>query len=189
MKALEDRILKDGQVLPGDILRVGSFLNQQVDVKFINEIADEMIGLYKGQKITKILTIEASGIAIAFAVASKLGVPMVYARKSKAINLSPNVYRTNVYSYTQKFTHTIVVNKEFMSSDDSILIVDDFLAYGNALRGMIDLARQADATIVGAAIAIEKGYQGGGDKIRDNGVRVDSLAVIKSMDDGVIVFE
>ena len=112
-----------------------------------------------------------------------------YARKSKAINLSSNVYKASVYSYTQKLTHTIVVNKEFISADDCVLIVDDFLAYGNALRGMIDLARQANATIVGAAIAIEKGYQGGGEKIRDNGVRVDSLAVIKSMDDGVIVFE
>lgn len=189
MKALEERILKDGQILPGDILKVGSFLNQQVDVKFINDIADEMVRLYEDQKITKILTIEASGIAIAFAVASKLGIPMVYARKSKAINLSSNVYKASVYSYTQKLTHTIVVNKEFMSADDCVLIVDDFLAYGNALRGMIDLARQANATIVGAAIAIEKGYQGGGQKIRDNGVRVDSLAVIKSMDDGVIVFE
>lgn len=189
MRELEDKILHDGQVLPGGILKVGGFLNQQIDVPFLMKMGDEIARLYKDSGVTKVLTVEASGIAIAVAAASSLGVPMVFAKKHKSINLSDSLYTAPVYSYTHKTTYEIAVSKEYISSDDVILIVDDFLAKGNALIGLIKLVKEADAKVAGAAIAIEKGFQDGGDMVRKMGVRVESLAIVASMnDDGTIVF-
>lgn len=189
MRELEDKVLHDGQVLPGGILKVGGFLNQQIDVPFLMKMGDEIARLYKDSGVTKVLTVEASGIAIAVAAASSLGVPMVFAKKHKSINLSDSLYTAPVYSYTHKTTYEIAVSKEYISSDDVILIVDDFLAKGNALIGLIKLVKEADAKVAGAAIAIEKGFQDGGDMVRKMGVRVESLAIVDSMnDDGTIVF-
>lgn len=189
MRELEDKIIQDGQVLPGGILKVGGFLNQQIDVPFLMKMGDEIARLYKDSGVTKVLTVEASGIAIAVAAASSLGVPMVFAKKHKSINLSDSLYTAPVYSYTHKTTYEIAVSKEYISSDDVILIVDDFLAKGNALIGLIKLVKEADAKVAGAAIAIEKGFQDGGDMVRKMGVRVESLAIVDSMnDDGTIVF-
>lgn len=189
MRELEDKILHDGQVLPGGILKVGGFLNQQIDVPFLMKMGEEIARLYKDSGVTKVLTVEASGIAIAVAAASSLGVPMVFAKKHKSINLSDSLYTAPVYSYTHKTTYEIAVSKEYISSDDVILIVDDFLAKGNALIGLIKLVKEADAKVAGAAIAIEKGFQDGGDMVRKMGVRVESLAIVDSMnDDGTIVF-
>lgn len=189
MRELEDKILHDGQVLPGGILKVGGFLNQQIDVPFLMKMGDEIARLYKDSGVTKVLTVEASGIAIAVAAASSLGVPMVFAKKHKSINLSDSLYTAPVYSYTHKTTYEIAVSKEYISSDDVVLIVDDFLAKGNALIGLIKLVKEADAKVAGAAIAIEKGFQDGGDMVRKMGVRVESLAIVDSMnDDGTIVF-
>lgn len=189
MRELEDKILHDGQVLPGGILKVGGFLNQQIDVPFLMKMGEEIARLYKDSGVTKVLTVEASGIAIAVAAASSLGVPMVFAKKHKSINLSDSLYTAPVYSYTHKTTYEIAVSKEYISSDDVILIVDDFLAKGNALIGLIKLIKEADAKVAGAAIAIEKGFQDGGDMVRKMGVRVESLAIVDSMnDDGTIVF-
>lgn len=189
MRELEDKIIQDGQVLPGGILKVGGFLNQQIDVPFLMKMGEEIARLYKDSGVTKVLTVEASGIAIAVAAASSLGVPMVFAKKHKSINLSDSLYTAPVYSYTHKTTYEIAVSKEYISSDDVILIVDDFLAKGNALIGLIKLVKEADAKVAGAAIAIEKGFQDGGDMVRKMGVRVESLAIVDSMnDDGTIVF-
>lgn len=189
MRELEDKILHDGQVLPGGILKVGGFLNQQIDVPFLMKMGDEIARLYKDSGVTKVLTVEASGIAIAVATASSLGVPMVFAKKHKSINLSDSLYTAPVYSYTHKTTYEIAVSKEYISRDDVVLIVDDFLAKGNALIGLIKLVKEADAKVAGAAIAIEKGFQDGGDMVRKMGVRVESLAIVDSMnDDGTIVF-
>lgn len=189
MRELEDKIIQDGQVLPGGILKVGGFLNQQIDVPFLMKMGEEIARLYKDSGVTKVLTVEASGIAIAVVAASSLGVPMVFAKKHKSINLSDSLYTAPVYSYTHKNTYEIAVSKEYISSDDVILIVDDFLAKGNALIGLIKLVKEADAKVAGAAIAIEKGFQDGGDMVRKMGVRVESLAIVDSMnDDGTIVF-
>ncbi len=188
MKALEDKIRAEGEVLTGDVLKVGSFLNQQVDTNFMNLIGQEGARIYKDAGITKVLTIEASGIAVAFAVASNLHVPMVYAKKYGGTNISSEVYKTSVYSYTHKKTFDIVVSKKYIKPDDVILLVDDFLALGNALNGLIHIVEQSGASLAGALIAIEKGYQQGGDLLREEGIRVESLAIIDSMEDGQIVF-
>ena len=185
---LEAKILKEGQVFPGEILKVGSFLNQQIDVDFLMKMGAEIAGLYKDSGVTKILTVEASGIAVAFAAAAQMHVPMVFAKKHQSLNLSPDLLRSSVFSFTHKTTYDIVVSREYISPEDTILIVDDFLAKGNALIGLIDLVEQAGAKIAGAAIAIEKGFQDGGDLIRNRGIRVESLAVIDSMTDNTITF-
>lgn len=189
IKELEEKILKEGQILPGEILKVGSFLNQQIDVAFLNKMGQEVARLYEGSGITKVLTVEASGIAVAFAVASQIGVPMVFAKKHQSLNLSSNLLKSSVFSFTHKKTYDIVVSNEFISENDVVLIVDDFLAKGNALVGLIDLVEQAGAKVAGAAIAIEKGYQKGGDMLRERGIRVESLAIVDKMtDDGKIIF-
>ncbi len=181
MKLLEDRILKDGIIGEGNVLKVNSFVNHQIDVPFICELGKEFKRLYESDGVTKILTIEASGIGIACLVAQYFGVPVVFAKKNKTTNLSAEVYTSKVQSYTHGTTYDIVVSKEFLSSDDRILIIDDFLAMGSALEGLIDLIEQSGATIVGAGIVIEKAYQPGGEKIRSKGIRVESLARIESM--------
>lgn len=188
MKLLEDRIRKDGIVREGNILKVDSFINHQIDCGFIAELAKEFKRLYADEEITKILTIEASGIGIACIVALEFGVPVVFAKKTKTVNIASDVYTSKVESFTHKRTYDIIVSKDFLKPEDKILIIDDFLAMGSAMQGLIDLIRAAGATIVGAGIVIEKSYQKGGQLIRDMGIRVESLARIKSMHDNEIEF-
>lgn len=188
MKLLEERILKDGIVREGNILKVDSFINHQIDCAFIAELAKEFKRLYAGEEITKILTIEASGIGIACIVALEFGVPVVFAKKSKTVNIANDVYTSKVESFTHKRNYDIIVSKDFLRPEDKVLIIDDFLAVGSALNGLIKLISDAGATIVGAGIIIEKAYQSGGDLIRGKGVRVESLARISSMENGKITF-
>lgn len=189
MRLLEERILKDGKVYPGNVLKVDSFINHQIDVVLLREIAKEFHKLFKNEGITKILTIEASGISIASFTAEEFGVPVLFAKKTKTKNISPNVYSSRVESFTHGDVNDVVVSKEFISEDDKILIIDDFLAQGNALKGLIELVELAGAKVVGAGIVIEKAFQPGGEEIRKSGVRVESLARIKRMtDDGEICF-
>ena len=189
MKLLEDRILKDGKVFPGNVLKVDRFLNHQVDVELLNEIGKEFYRLFGDCGINKIFTIEASGIGIACIVAQYFNVPVVFAKKSLGKNIAADVYSTQVQSYTHGRIYDVIVSQEFLHSDDKILIIDDFLAQGCALNGLIDLINAAGAEIVGAGIVIEKAFQPGGDLIRAKGIRVESLARVQSMtDDGQITF-
>ena len=188
IRALEDRILAEGKVLPGEILKVGDFLNQQIDPELLMDMGAEIASLYKDAGVTKILTIESSGIAVAFAAGFKMGVPVVFAKKHASINLSDDVLTSQVYSYTHQKTYDIVVSSDYISKDDTVLIVDDFLAKGNALKGLIEITDKAGAKLAGAAIAIEKGFQGGGDELRRQGIRVESLAIIESMSDDSLTF-
>ena len=188
MKLLEDRILKDGVVREGNILKVDSFINHQIDCGFIAELAKEFKRLYDNEQITKILTIEASGIGIACIVALEFGVPVVFAKKTKTVNIANDVYTSKVESFTHKRTYDIIVSKDFLRPEDRVLIIDDFLAMGSALQGLIQLIKDAGATIVGAGIVIEKSYQNGGRMIRESGVRVESLARISGMEGGKIEF-
>jgi len=188
MKALEEKINKEGLVFPGNVLKVGSFLNHQLDVEFLMEMGDEIKRLFEHDGVTKIVTIEASGIAIAVAAAAKMHVPVVFAKKTKTSNLSGESYTANVHSFTHNKNYDIVISKQFINENDCILLIDDFLAVGNALNGLIDIVKQAKATLAGAAIAIEKGFQGGGDALRAKGIKVESLAIIESMQDGKIVY-
>ena len=189
MQLLIDRILRDGKVFPGNVLKVDSFLNHQIDVGLIREIGNEFYSKFKDEGITKILTIEASGIGIACITAEVFGVPVLFAKKNKTKNIAADVYTSKVESYTHGTVYDIIVSKEFLSKDDKVLIIDDFLAQGNALIGLIELVKAAGAEIAGAGIVIEKAFQPGGDYIRSQGIRVESLARVKSMtDDGGIEF-
>lgn len=188
MKALEEKILKEGVVLPGNILKVGSFLNHQIDADFNMEMGREIASLYAGDGITRVLTIETSGIALALAAASALHVPMVFAKKNRSSNLSGDLYQTVVHSYTHNTDYTVVVERQYLQPGDRVLIVDDFLANGKALIGLRELVEMAGATVAGAAVAIEKGFQGGGDSLRAQGMRVESLAIIESMSDRSLCF-
>lgn len=188
MKALEEKIVKEGTVLPGNVLKVGSFLNQQIDSDFMMDIGNEFARLYAGERITRVLTVEASGIAIAVAAGMALHVPCVFAKKHRSANMPKEVYTASVYSYTHKETCEIAVAKEYLSAKDRVLIVDDFLANGNAVNGLIEVINKAGATLVGCAIAIEKGFQGAGDKLRSEGIRVESLAIVDSMTDESVSF-
>ena len=188
MIELEQKILNEGEILPGGILKVGAFLNQQVDTDFMTKMSIEGARLYEGRGITKVLTVEASGITLAFAVAQQLHVPMVFAKKYGASNISGDIYKASVYSFTHKQTFDIVVSKKYLTADDNVLICDDFLAKGNALNGLIHIVEQSGANLEGALIAIEKSFEGGGDLLREEGVRLESLAIIDSMDDDGIVF-
>ncbi len=188
MKALEEKILKEGTVLPGNILKVNSFLNHRLDVDFLMECGEEIARLFESEKIDKILTIETSGIAVAMAAAAKMHVPVVFAKKHKSANLSNDLYKTVVHSYTHDTDYTVVVSKEFLDENERVLIIDDFLANGKALLGLIDILNQAKAETVGCCCAIEKGFQGGGDQLRAQGVRVESLAIIAEMTDTTIAF-
>ena len=180
--------MAEGKVLRGDILKVDCFLNHRIDVSFLLEMGKEIAALYEGDGINKILTIETSGIPIAFAAAQFMNVPVVFAKKDKSGNISDDVYSSRVTSYTKKNVYDAVVSKEFLDKSDKVLIIDDFLAKGNALTGLMDILNQAGATLCGCAIAIEKGFQGGGDSLRQKGVRVDSLAIIDSMTENSLVF-
>lgn len=188
MKALEEKILKEGKVLPGNILKVGSFLNHQIDVDFTMEMGKEIAKLFANDGVNKILTIETSGIPIAVAAGAAMHVPVVFAKKHKSSNVSGEVLSTVVHSYTHGTDYTVVVEKDYLSESDNVLIVDDFLANGKALKGLIDIITQAGASVAGASCAIEKGFQKGGDELRADGIKVCSLAVIDSMDDCKISF-
>lgn len=190
MELLEERIRRDGVVKPGNVLKVDSFLNHQMDVELFNEMGKEFKRLFADCPINKILTIEASGIGIACIVAQHFGVPVVFAKKAKSINLDGEMYATKIQSFTHKKIYDVIVAKKFLSPQDHILIIDDFLANGCAVDGLIDLIRSAGATVEGVGIAVEKGFQRGGDIIRNKGIRVESLAIIESMNDetGEITF-
>ena len=189
MKLLEERIRKDGLILDGgNVLKVDAFLNHQMDVGLFGEMAEEWKRLFAGEKITKILTIEASGIGIACIAAERFGVPAVFAKKSKTKNIAGEVYTTKVESFTHGRVYDVIVSKKFLLPEDRVLIIDDFLANGAALAGLIDLVRSAGATVVGVGIAIEKAFQPGGERIRGEGVRVESLARVKSMSEEGIEF-
>ena len=181
MQLLKERILKDGVVKPGNVLKVDSFLNHQMDIDLINEIGKEFRRRFPSDKITKILTIEASGIGIACIVAQYFGVPVVFAKKTQSINIDGEVYHTKVESFTHKRTYDVILSKKFLNEDDHVLIIDDFLANGCAMLGLIDLVKGSGATIEGAGVVIEKGMQNGGDLIRSQGVHLESLPNFDSM--------
>ena len=182
MNFLEERILKDGLVKEGNVLKVDSFLNHQMDPMLLDEIGKEFYKRFSGKKITKVLTIEASGIAIAYAVARCFGVPMVFAKKAKSINIDGDVYVAEVESFTHKNKNQVIVSKKFLGEDDHLLIIDDFLANGCALQGLISISDSAKATVEGIGIVIEKGFQYGGRNIRNLGYHLESLAIVESMD-------
>lgn len=183
MKALEEKIIKEGIVKEGNVLKVDSFLNHQIDVAFLDEMGKEFKEKFKNHKITKILTIEASGIGVAVMVARHFNnVPVVFAKKSKTSNISSSLYHTRIDSYTHQKTNDVVVSKQYLNEGDHVLIIDDFLANGCAILGLIDLIQQANAVVEGIGIVIEKGYQDGGRFIREQGYHLESLAIIESMD-------
>ena len=190
MNFLEERILRDGIVKEGNVLKVDSFLNHQMDVELLDRIGQEFYRRFKERNITKVLTIEASGIAIACFVAKYFGVPMVFAKKSKSVNIDGDMYVAEVESFTHKCKNQVIVSKKFLTADDHVLIVDDFLANGCALQGLISITESAGATVEGIGIAVEKGFQIGGRVIRNLGYKLESLAIVESMDaeQGVVYF-
>ncbi len=190
MQLLKDRIRRDGKVREGNVLKVDSFLNHQMDTALFREMGREFKRRFEGEGVNKILTIEASGIGIACAVAEEFGVPVVFAKKTKTKNIAGDVYTVKVESFTHGTVYDVIVAKEFLGSGDKVLLIDDFLANGNALEGLAELVQAAGAELVGAGIAIEKGFQSGGDMIRRKGIHLESLAIIESMDEktGEIVF-
>lgn len=187
MRALEEKIVREGVVSEGNVLKVGNFLNQKIDTAFAAEMAKEIKRLFEGEEITKVFTIEASGIAIGYAVAIELGVPLVFAKKSRAANQSGDMLCAKIHSYTRGIDYTAMVPAEYFEKTDRILIVDDFLANGGALCGLAQIVGASGASLVGCAVQIEKGFQGGGDELRASGVRVESLAIIDKMsvEDGI----
>ena len=188
MKLLEDKIRSEGRIIDGRIIKVDGFLNHRLDVGFIDRIAEEFYNRYKDCGVNKIMTIESSGIAIAVLTARYFNVPVVFSKKHKSENISDDFYSARVTSFTHNNTYTAVISKEYLSSYDKVLIIDDILAQGEALRGMISMCSQAGAEIVGAGIAIEKAFQPGGEQIRAMGIRVESLARIKSMTENDVIF-
>jgi len=182
MNFLEQRIIRDGIVKPGNVLKVDSFLNHQMDIALLDEIGREFRRRFADKKITKVLTIEASGIAIAYPVAREFGVPMVFAKKSKSINIDGDMYVAEVESFTHKKVNQVIVSKRFLSPEDHVLIIDDFLANGCALQGLISIVESAGATVEGLGIAIEKGFQEGGYRLRNLGYQLESLAIVEAMD-------
>ena len=188
MKLLQERIRREGKVLPGNIIKVDGFLNHRVDTALLREIAREFKRRFHTEGLTAVLTVEASGIPLATICAEEMGVPMVFAKKAKSDNIEGGLYQSDIFSYTYKKKVTLLVSRQWLGKGDKVLIVDDFLANGKALVGLTELVRQAGGTVVGAAIAIEKGFQGGGDALRAEGVRVESLAIVDSMTDDAITF-
>lgn len=188
MERLEQEIIKRGKVLPGNILKVGAFLNQQMDVKLLSEMAKSVYERFCEKGVTKILTVEASGIALAVLIAEKFGVDAVFAKKSKTANVEGGIYSAECYSFTHKKSNTLIVPEEYIGKEDKVLIADDFLANGEAIRALKSIVEQAGATLIGAAIGIEKGFQGGGDALRQEGVDVYSLAIVDKMEGGKIEF-
>lgn len=190
MKLLEERIREDGVVKEGNVLKVDSFLNHQMDIELFNEMGKEWARLFADRPVTKILTVEASGIGIACVAAQHFHVPVVFAKKTQSLNIDGEVYSTKIQSFTHKKIYDVIVSKKFIKPEDHILIIDDFLANGCALEGLLQIVEDAGATVEGIGIAVEKGFQKGGDLIREKGVRVKSLAIVESMDaaTGEIVF-
>ena len=190
MQLLKDRIRKDGKIKEGNVLKVDSFLNHQMDVKLFQEIGREFKRRFEGEEITKILTIEASGIGIACVAAEVFDVPVVFAKKTQTKNIAGDVYTTKVESFTHGRVYDIIVSREFLGKGDKVLLIDDFLANGKALEGLAELVKKSGAELVGAGVVIEKGFQVGGDIIRSKGIHLESLAIVESMDEktGEVVF-
>lgn len=190
MQLLKDKILNEGEVHEGNILKVDCFLNHQIDCSFLTEVGKEFYNRFKDDGVNKILTIEASGIAIGAMVAQQFACPLVFAKKTKTKNIAGDVYTTPVESFTHGTTYDIMVSKRFLNPGDKVLIVDDFLAIGNALKGLIKLVEESGAELAGCGTVIEKGYQHGGDALREQGIKVESLAIVESMDHttGNVVF-
>lgn len=190
MQLLKDRIRKDGKIKAGNVLKVDSFLNHQMDIKLLEEIGKEFKRRFADAEINKILTIEASGIGIACIVAQSFDVPVLFAKKNKTKNIAGDVYTSTVESYTHGRVYDIIVSKEFLGKGDKVLLIDDFMANGAAMEGLMNLVRESGAELVGAGIVIEKGFQPGGDNLRAQGLRLESLAIVDSMDEetGTIVF-
>ena len=188
MQQLKDRIQREGRVLPGNIIKVDGFLNHRVDTALMGAIADEFAKYFDVKNITMVLTAEASGIALATICAERYGVPMVFAKKAKSDNIEGGLYQSDIYSYTYKKKVTLLVSKEWLSSSDRVLIIDDFMANGEAMRGLCDIVSAAGAQLLGIGCAVEKGFQGGGDRLRAAGVNLKSLAIIESAEPGNIVF-
>lgn len=189
MKALKEKILAEGKVIQGNVLKVDSFLNHQMDIDFLNEVGKEFKRRFQDQKITKILTIESSGIGIACIAAQYFGCPVVFAKKNQSLNLDSDCYRTNVESFTNKCVYHVMVSKKYLSKDDHILILDDFLANGNALLGLMEIVKKSGATLEGIGVVVEKATQIGGSIIRSKGVHLESLAIIESMNENGIRFK
>ena len=188
MQQLKERILREGRVLPGNIVKVDGFLNHRVDTALMGDIADEFARYFDTNNITMVLTAEASGIALATVCAQKYGVPMVFAKKAKSDNIEGGLFQSDIFSYTYKKKVTLIVAQEWLGPDDKVLIIDDFMAKGYAMRGLIDIVQKAGAQLMGIGIAVEKGFQDGGDSLRREGYDVHSLAIIDAVDGGKIVF-
>ena len=188
MQQLKERILREGRVLPGNIVKVDGFLNHRVDTALMGDIADEFARYFDTNNITMVLTAEASGIALATVCAQKYGVPMVFAKKAKSDNIEGGLYQSDIFSYTYKKKVTLIVAQEWLGPDDKVLIIDDFMDKGYAMRGLIDIVQKAGAQLMGIGIAVEKGFQDGGDSLRREGYDVHSLAIIDAVDGGKIVF-
>lgn len=188
MKLLEERILSEGRILPGGILKVDGFLNHRIDPILTRTMAGELKRLFEGEGVNKILTVEASGIALGIMTADAFGCPLVFAKKTRSSNISRNVYSCEVESFTHGVKNTVLVSREYLSETDKVLVVDDFLATGAALRGLRNLVEQAGGKVVGCGIAIEKVFQGGGNELRAEGLRIESLAKIAAMDENSITF-
>lgn len=188
MKLLQDRIRREGRVLPGNIVKVDGFLNHRVDTELLSQIADEFAKIFDTKDITVVLTAEASGIALATICAQKYGVPMIFAKKAKSDNIEGGLYQSEIFSYTYKKKVTLLVAQDWLKPEDKVLIIDDFMAKGYAMQGLIDLVNAAGATLEGIGVAVEKGFQGGGDKFRASGVPYKALAVIEQADENGILF-
>lgn len=188
MELLQERIRREGRVLPGNIVKVDGFLNHRVDTRLLEDIADEFAKYFDTSKITVVLTAEASGIALATICAQKYGVPMLFAKKAKSDNIEGGLYQSDIFSYTYKKKVTLLVSKDWIKSTDKVLIVDDFMANGEAMRGLCDIVKEAGAELVGIGIAVEKGFQHGGDRLREAGVNIQSLAIIDQADENGFVF-
>ena len=188
MDELRQRIINEGKVLPGNIIKVDGFMNHRVDTKLMRSIAKDIAAHFEGKEITKVMTVEASGIPVATITAEELGVPLLFAKKAKSDNIEGGLVKSEIYSYTYNKKVTLIVSAEWIGPEDKILVVDDFMANGEAIRGVIEIIDQVGAELVGVAIAIEKGFQGGGDRLRARGVDVYSLAIVEHAEPGNIVF-
>ena len=188
MEKLKERIRREGKILPGNIVKVDGFLNHRIDTVLLDEIAEEFKKYFDVSNITMVLTAEASGIALAMACSTKYGVPMVFAKKAKSDNIEGGLYQSDIYSYTYKKKVTLLVSQDWIKPTDRVLIVDDFMANGEAMRGLCDIVTKAGATLEGIGIAVEKGFQHGGDRLREAGHNIHSLAIIESTENGIITF-
>ncbi len=188
MQQLKDRIIREGKVLPGNIIKVDGFLNHRIDTKLMQDIADDFAHYFDLRQVTLIMTAEASGIALATICAHRWGLPMVFAKKAKSDNIEGGLYQSDIFSYTYKKKVTLLVSNEWIKPTDRVLIIDDFMANGEAVRGLCDIVKNAGAELVGVGCAVEKGFQGGGDRLRASGVNLKSLAIIERADENGIIF-